>query len=56
MSSPLPLVLEDVSFEYRTRPGLALKNVSFSVQPGELLLVAGASGCGKSTLIRCING
>ncbi len=56
MSSSLPLVLEDVSFEYRTRPGLALKNVSVSVQPGELLLVAGASGCGKSTLIRCING
>ncbi len=56
MSTSLPLVLEDVSFEYRTRPGLALKNVSFSVEPGEMLLVAGASGCGKSTLIRCING
>ena len=56
MSTSLPLVLDDVSFEYRTRPGLALKNVSLSVEPGEMLLVAGASGCGKSTLIRCING
>lgn len=56
MPDALPLVIEDLSFEYRTRPGLALKNISLTVQPGELLLVAGASGCGKSTLIRCING
>jgi len=56
MPEALPLVIEDLSFEYRTRPGLALKNISLAVQPGELLLVAGASGCGKSTLIRCING
>ncbi len=56
MASQMALVVEDVSFEYRTRPGLALKNVSLSVEPGEMLLVAGASGCGKSTLIRCING
>lgn len=56
MPDALPVVIEDLSFEYRTRPGLALKNIALSVQPGELLLVAGASGCGKSTLIRAING
>jgi energy-coupling factor transporter ATP-binding protein EcfA2 len=52
----LPLVVENLSFRYRDRPGTAVRNISFSVERGEILLVAGASGCGKTTLIRCING
>ncbi|MGQ0601593.1 MAG: ABC transporter ATP-binding protein [Anaerolineales bacterium] len=56
MTNPLPLVIENLSFQYRTRPELAVKDISLTVQPGEMLLIAGASGCGKSTLIRCING
>ncbi|RMD90589.1 MAG: DUF3772 domain-containing protein [Alphaproteobacteria bacterium] len=51
-----PLVLENVSFRYRDRQGAAIRGVSFSAAPGELLLLAGASGCGKTTLIRAING
>ena len=51
-----PLVVENLSFQYRTRPELAIQNVSFELKPGEMLLIAGSSGCGKTTLARCING
>jgi phosphonate transport system ATP-binding protein len=33
----------------------ALNDVSFSVNPGEFLIIIGLSGSGKSTLMRCIN-
>lgn len=34
---------------------IALKNVSFTVEDGDFLVVIGLSGSGKSTLLRCIN-
>lgn len=34
----------------------AIEDISFSLQKGELLLIAGPSGCGKSTLLKCLNG
>ena len=55
-AASLPLVIEDLSFKYQSRPEPALANLSLEVRAGEMLLVAGASGCGKTTLIRCING
>jgi energy-coupling factor transporter ATP-binding protein EcfA2 len=51
-----PLVIENLSFQYRTRPEPAIQNISFELKPGEVLLIAGSSGCGKTTLARCING
>jgi energy-coupling factor transport system ATP-binding protein len=56
MSTELPLIVENLSFRYHTRQELAIRDLSFQLRPGELLLVAGASGCGKTTLARCING
>ena len=54
--SDSPLVIENLSFQYRTRPEPAIQNISFELKPGEMLLIAGSSGCGKTTLARCING
>lgn len=50
------LVVEGLSFRYRERPQPAIQDITFQVEAGELLLIAGASGSGKTTLIRCING
>ncbi|WP_085832657.1 amino acid ABC transporter ATP-binding protein [Clostridium merdae] len=33
-----------------------LRDVSLTVNRGEVVVVIGPSGCGKSTLLRCING
>ncbi len=51
-----PLVIENLTFQYRTRPEKAIENISFELKQGEMLLIAGSSGCGKTTLARCING
>jgi energy-coupling factor transporter ATP-binding protein EcfA2 len=50
------LAVEQLSFKYRERPDYALRDVSFELEAGQIMLVAGTSGCGKTTLIRCING
>jgi len=56
MLSEHPLVIDHLNFRYNSRTELALKDISLTVDSGQVLLIAGASGCGKTTLARCING
>lgn len=48
--------ISHLSFHYPQTTVPVLDNVSLSIEPGTLTLVAGASGSGKSTFLQCING
>ena len=51
MSSSSVLTLEDFSVDYEVDPPVhAVRNVSLTLQRGEILGLAGESGCGKTTL------
>jgi len=50
------LAVQDLGFTYREAAAPALQHISFSISPGDPLVVMGASGAGKSTLCRCLNG
>jgi energy-coupling factor transport system ATP-binding protein len=50
------LALESVTYSYPDEAVPALQDVSLAVEPGELVLLAGASGSGKSTLLRAAAG
>ncbi|MER3412394.1 MAG: ABC transporter, partial [Thermoleophilia bacterium] len=47
--------VEDLSFSYPGR-GEALRDVTFVLQPGQVVLLAGRSGSGKTTLLRALSG
>jgi energy-coupling factor transporter ATP-binding protein EcfA2 len=50
------LEIDSLTFRYRRATQPAIRDLSLTMERGEVLLIAGPSGCGKSTLIRAING
>jgi energy-coupling factor transport system ATP-binding protein len=57
VTAATPLVeVDGLTFRYRRASEPAIRDLSLTISPGEVLLVAGPSGCGKSTLIRALNG
>ncbi|NCD08653.1 MAG: energy-coupling factor ABC transporter ATP-binding protein [Negativicutes bacterium] len=50
------LVLENLSYRYKTRTAFTLHNISLRLKRGEMLILAGRSGCGKSTLLKAVSG
>jgi len=55
---PNVLNVKNLSVTFRSRGGMvyALKNISFSLEKGEVLAVAGESGSGKSTIANALVG
>ncbi|MEY2550188.1 MAG: phospholipid/cholesterol/gamma-HCH transport system ATP-binding protein, partial [Verrucomicrobiota bacterium] len=53
-SSPPIVEVTDLFRKFGERT--VIDNLSFTIQPGETLVIMGGSGCGKSTLLRHIIG
>ena len=45
---------KNVYFKYETCENYAIKNLSFTVEPGETVALVGESGCGKSTTLQLL--
>jgi subfamily B ATP-binding cassette protein HlyB/CyaB len=46
----------DVSFHYPGSPTPAIKDISFTIEPGQIVGIVGRSGSGKTTVTRLIQG
>jgi len=53
-TSPAVIEFKAVDFRYPGAEALALKNISFCAEPGQVTAIIGSTGAGKSTLVRMI--
>jgi polar amino acid transport system ATP-binding protein len=54
MSQEMILKTENLRKSYENGQSV-LKDISFTLEKGEVVVVVGPSGCGKSTFLRCLN-
>ncbi|WP_313577524.1 amino acid ABC transporter ATP-binding protein [Lacrimispora sp.] len=54
MSQEMILKTENLRKSYESGQPV-LKDISFTLEKGEVVVVVGPSGCGKSTFLRCLN-
>ncbi len=52
--TPPEIEFKDISFKYDASGPNILKNISFSLKPGEHLAIVGPNGAGKTTIIRLL--
>lgn len=48
------IAFQNVSFRYPNAEGFAVKNITFTIRPGEKLTIIGENGSGKSTLFKLL--
>ncbi len=51
-AQPCSITFENVDFRYQGSKSLTLKQMSFTVQPGEKIAIVGENGAGKTTCIK----
>lgn len=48
--------IKDLSFTYHNGNTPVLQNITFNIEPGQVIGITGPLGSGKTTLINCLNG
>lgn len=50
------VTVKNLTYTYHNGERPALKNISFTIRPGQVVGVTGKVGSGKTTLVNCLNG
>ena len=56
LEAALPISFQQVHFSYPSTQETILKDLTFTIQPGEKIAILGKSGAGKSTIVKLILG